>query len=57
MSSKYRGATTFTHCELDAEAQLMEQLHQNRIADDESDSEPEEQEDEDEEDRVSEGLQ
>ena len=56
MSSKYRGATTYTQNELDSEALLMEQLHQSRIAEDnDSDREEgdEEEEEEEEEDKVS----
>ena len=54
MSSKYRGASAFSQSDLDSEAQLMEQLHQSRIAEDNdnSDGEVEEEEEEEEEDKV-----
>ena len=47
MSSKYRSATTYTQSELDREAEVMEQIHQARIAGDSS-SESEDGQDEDE---------
>ena len=53
MSSKYRGATTYTQSELDSEALIMEQLHQSRIAEDNEPSDNEEEgEEEEEEDKV-----
>lgn len=45
MSSKFRGATAFTQTELDEESQLMERLHQTRVAEDDmSDSDLEQEE-------------
>ena len=52
MSSKYRGASAFSQSDLDSEAQLMEQLHQSRIAEDNDNSDGEEEEEEEEEDKV-----
>lgn len=52
MSSKYRGASAFSQSDLDSEAQLMEQLHQTRIAEDNDNCNGEEEEEEEEEDKV-----
>ena len=52
MSSKYRAATIYTESQMDAEAELMEKIHQARIAGDSASESGGEDGDEDDGDEV-----